>query len=66
MAKSEHECSSPILKTEQGEVLIDGEAEQAILMVQDMAYSLGLSPSDFISVFDAGIPECPHCERSVN
>lgn len=51
------------IKNDFGEVQIDDPARDAIHMIQDMAYSLQIEPSEFIEIFDNGIPLCPHCQK---
>lgn len=55
-------CKYPILQNDYGTVKIDDEAKQAIEMIQDMAASMQMTPEEFISIFEFGVPECPHCE----
>lgn len=55
-------CVEPILANDYGEVRIDAEARCAIEMVQDMAASMQMTAAEFISIFDYGFPECPHCK----
>ena len=50
-----------IFKNDFGEVAIDHEAREAIEMIVDMAYSLQMTAAEFISEFENGVPECPHC-----
>ena len=54
---------SLVLSNDFGEVAIDGPARQAIEMIQDMAYSLQMTPSEFMDIFNEGIPECPCCVK---
>lgn len=48
--------------TDFGEVEIDQEMIEAIDLIQDAAAELQLTPAEFITTFDYGMPKCPCCE----
>jgi hypothetical protein len=45
-----------------GEVEITEELIEAIDLIQDAAATLELTPAEFITTFDYGMPTCPCCE----
>ena len=52
--------------TDFGEVELDREAVEAIQLVQDMAWTLQLTPGEFMSEFEDGIPTCPACKQGTH
>lgn len=52
------------IRTDFGTVELDEEMLQAIDLIQDAAGELHLTPAEFISTFDYGIPECPCCKTA--
>lgn len=52
-----------IIATDFGEVALDMEARDAINMILDFAWSLQMTPGEFMQMFEHGIPACPHCEE---
>lgn len=50
------------LQTELDAVLLDHDVQAAILMIQDLSACLGLSPMEFMAIFENGIPTCSCCE----
>lgn len=58
-----HKHKPLTIQTDFGKVAIDDAAKEAITKIQDMAWTLQLTPAEFISEFDHGIPECPECKK---
>lgn len=50
--------------TDFGEVTIDDELIAAVHLIQDAAETLQLTPAEFITTFDYGMPTCPCCENA--
>ena len=51
------------MKNDYGTVTLDEKARIAIAAVQAMADELQMTPAEFISEFDYGMPECPCCNE---
>lgn len=47
-----------------GEVLIDEKAREAIELILDMAWSLQMTPMEFIQEFEHGVMTCPCCDAA--
>lgn len=50
------------LATDVDEIVLDHDVQSAILMIQDLSSCLGLSPMEFMAIFEHGIPSCPCCD----
>lgn len=50
------------IRTDFGEVELTHQLINAVDLIQDAAWTLQLTPAEFISAFNAGIPKCPCCE----
>jgi hypothetical protein len=51
------------IKNDLGTVKLTPQLVEAIRLIQDSAWTLQMTPGEFLDCFADGIPECPECKK---